>query len=796
MAYVETVNGFKQKVLNTRKAREREMLLWLMHMAHGTVRDDLKEPYYPDGQGQKLIKPDYVLGLTSGELYAAALGNIYRTPNYRNYTHDEILQLLSKKGYQLVYSNGNPITETDLSFNRPIRMRAHLPVIDAISQLAKREMGVPNGVLKDSARTQTSPFKKTGFAPLPNSTSWLELSSPADKSRLSRAATNEELPENNFQPGQPQVINLKLALEEKQRKLRGQSAKKGHEWIQQVGQLGDNAFIKSGPNAPASSASSQSSQKSEEEHLYEEISENKDEDIGETSNFPYRRAKWTEQTDIGAGDAANVYSTRQPPKPLPRRNVSVSDHASPSSFPAFSMHNTSQSNASDFDSVDDASGSHTFSSVSEPLDEALQQFIPTGAAPKPVKFKPKVIRNPQLTNGTGTVTLGPAIGGGRGHVGGHRDFVNSIDVLNPTAAEPRKLWNDNANDDDGNASFNVIEENNGSEMERRKQKILESQIKRRAEQELARQAKEFENAEKAELQRQRQAESAKKKEEDRIRRQIVFEEYQRRKAAAAAEEAGLGPPVTMRENKSRKPRPLSVHANSVTTPVQAPPVTDFATSKIKRCPSQGDIMKVSQEFSILSLHNSRVAAASARHGPTVPERRQLSPPGGFRTRAVTTDSISDASSSNSNQDVQVYNGPKLFKKPSAKSNRLIIHNAIRDCCLPGIVNEDVQKKVLEALARYNGSHFLVLFRDANCQFRGLYAYDADVNEAVKVYGTGPTKIDDSMTEKLYKYNSGSKKFSIVPTTHHMSVQIDGITIQSALWYGKKTTGLKPPLEIF
>lgn len=96
-------------------------------------------------------------------------------------------------------------------------------------------------------------------------------------------------------------------------------------------------------------------------------------------------------------------------------------------------------------------------------------------------------------------------------------------------------------------------------------------------------------------------------------------------------------------------------------------------------------------------------------------------------------------------------GPKLFKKPSAKSNRLIIHNAIRDCCLPGIVNEDVQRKVLDTLARCEeGSHFFVLFRDANCQFRGVYVYDPDINEATKIFGTGPTRIDDSMTEKLYK----------------------------------------------
>ena len=40
-------------------------------------------------------------------------------------------------------------------------------------------------------------------------------------------------------------------------------------------------------------------------------------------------------------------------------------------------------------------------------------------------------------------------------------------------------------------------------------------------------------------------------------------------------------------------------------------------------------------------------------------------------------------------------GPKLFVKPSAKSNRHIIMNAISHCCLAGTVNTEVKNKVLE-----------------------------------------------------------------------------------------------------
>lgn len=40
-------------------------------------------------------------------------------------------------------------------------------------------------------------------------------------------------------------------------------------------------------------------------------------------------------------------------------------------------------------------------------------------------------------------------------------------------------------------------------------------------------------------------------------------------------------------------------------------------------------------------------------------------------------------------------GPKLFVKPSSKSNRHIIINAISQCVLAGPVNSDQKNKVLE-----------------------------------------------------------------------------------------------------
>lgn len=45
-----------------------------------------------------------------------------------------------------------------------------------------------------------------------------------------------------------------------------------------------------------------------------------------------------------------------------------------------------------------------------------------------------------------------------------------------------------------------------------------------------------------------------------------------------------------------------------------------------------------------------------------------------------------------------YSGPKLYKEPSAKSNKHIIQNALSHCCLAGKVNEGQKNKILEVIA--------------------------------------------------------------------------------------------------
>eukprot|EP00058_Branchiostoma_floridae_P017577 XP_002603065.1 hypothetical protein BRAFLDRAFT_63302 [Branchiostoma floridae] len=94
--------------------------------------------------------------------------------------------------------------------------------------------------------------------------------------------------------------------------------------------------------------------------------------------------------------------------------------------------------------------------------------------------------------------------------------------------------------------------------------------------------------------------------------------------------------------------------------------------------------------------------------------------------------------------------PKLFVKPSTKSNRHIIINALKDCCLAGEVNNQVKGKVLEALAMSESFHYVILFRDARCQFRAVYSYNPENEKIHKLVGNGPSSIQGKMINSLYK----------------------------------------------
>ncbi|XP_066516531.1 calmodulin-regulated spectrin-associated protein 3 [Hoplias malabaricus] len=145
----------------------------------------------------------------------------------------------------------------------------------------------------------------------------------------------------------------------------------------------------------------------------------------------------------------------------------------------------------------------------------------------------------------------------------------------------------------------------------------------------------------------------------------------------------------------------------------------------------------------------------------------------------------NGSNASSPASVQEYTGPKLFKEPSFKSNKFIIHNALSRCCLAGKVNESQKKKIIEEMEKSSSNHFLILLRDSSCQFRAVYTLDSvQSDELQRLCGVGPRVIPCAAIEAIYKYSSDRKQFSALPS-RTVSMSVDAFTIPANLWHGKK-----------
>ena len=131
-----------------------------------------------------------------------------------------------------------------------------------------------------------------------------------------------------------------------------------------------------------------------------------------------------------------------------------------------------------------------------------------------------------------------------------------------------------------------------------------------------------------------------------------------------------------------------------------------------------------------------------------------------------------------------YAGPRLYVQPSQRTNKKIIANSLAQCCLAGAVNNDSRNKVLAELENSDAKHFLILFRDSGCQYRGVFGFDPDAEVVEKICGSGPKTVVASMVEKFFKYSSGGKKFTEI-YAKQMSVTIDAFTIHNHLWQTAK-----------
>ncbi|XP_032292372.1 patronin isoform X24 [Drosophila virilis] len=331
------------------------------------------------------------------------------------------------------------------------------------------------------------------------------------------------------------------------------------------------------------------------------------------------------------------------------------------------------------------------------------------------------------------------------------------------------------------------------EMERRKEKIMLLSLQRRQQQEEAKARKEIEASQKREKEREKEEERARKKEEQVARRAAILEQHRLKKAIEEAEREGktldrpdlhvkLQPQSSnastprLRQQRVTRPRPKTIHVDDASVDISE-------ASSLSSRGKKGSSSNLTDTDSGLGRATpprrapSPGMAASGRHMPS-PSGPGSLPPGLISKRRGFDDGSSDTSL------IMEYSGPKLYKQPAAKSNRGIILNAVEYCVFPGAVNREAKQKVLEKIARSEAKHFLVLFRDAGCQFRALYSYMPETDQVTKLYGTGPSQVDEVMFDKFFKYNSGGKCFSQVHTKH-LTVTIDAFTIHNSLWQGKR-----------
>ncbi|XP_017797679.1 PREDICTED: patronin isoform X7 [Habropoda laboriosa] len=378
--------------------------------------------------------------------------------------------------------------------------------------------------------------------------------------------------------------------------------------------------------------------------------------------------------------------------------------------------------------------------------------------------------------------------------------------------------------------------NSLDEMERKKERIMLLSLQRRRQQEELKERKEVEAQARREQEKLKAEEKARKKEEERQRRAAILEQHKVKKAIEEAEREGkvidkellnaIKPTKLRNKTATTRPRPKTIHvdagaeldsgaltpsrgkkgsSSNLSTDVQEPQqqvrgrpkypsYQNFkgrkSNSLMNLCGSSSDQDGMMCRYTDTDSGLGRATPPRRAPSPGMGSMRHLPspsgpgslPPGLMTKRRMFDDGSSDVSSTPSS--MMDYNGPRLYKQPTTKSNRGIMLNAVEYCVFPGTVNKEAKRRVLDEIARSESKHFLILFRDAGCQFRALYSYCPDREEVSKLYGTGPKQVIDKMFDKFFKYNSGGKCFTQVHTKH-LTVTIDAFTIHNSLWQGKK-----------
>lgn len=308
------------------------------------------------------------------------------------------------------------------------------------------------------------------------------------------------------------------------------------------------------------------------------------------------------------------------------------------------------------------------------------------------------------------------------------------------------------------------------DMATKKAALLEKRMRREKEAQEKRQQQEQDQEQRKEAARLKAEEEQQKKEEEKARREYIKNEYLRRKQLKLMED--MDEVIKPRSGSlKKKPRPKSIHRDVLETPVRATAVR----------PRGYSVSSVSLASLNLADNDSNQLNNKKNNRPDSAGGFSSCPSAGSRNEEKDWEVDSTTSSTPSNTE---YTGPKLYKEPSAKSNKHIIQNALSHCCLAGKVNEGQKNKILDEMEKSGANNFLVLFRDAGCQFRSVYAYCPESEEIIKLAGIGPKTITPKMIENLYKYNSDRKQFSQIPAKT-MSASVDAVTIAAHLWQTKK-----------
>jgi calmodulin-regulated spectrin-associated protein len=143
------------------KAKQRASIKWLLSKAYDhRTPEELKEPFYKDHDDVERLKPHSVRSLANAEFYCLSLSVLYADPNFHNLNHWGIIQALARKGICVAEPSDCSLTETVLIQTTPLKMSAHMAVIEALMQLFIKEQvsveRVLNTVKRFSAPVSTS----------------------------------------------------------------------------------------------------------------------------------------------------------------------------------------------------------------------------------------------------------------------------------------------------------------------------------------------------------------------------------------------------------------------------------------------------------------------------------------------------------------------------------------------------------------------------------------------------------------------------------------------------------------